>query len=71
MRFVALRGRVVTDYEVWPDGTVLFEDGSINDVRLDDSLLDEADDVYYHLDSLLVPRFVELQFNGTFGVDVA
>jgi hypothetical protein len=29
MRLVALRGQVVTDYEVWPDGTVLFEDSSV------------------------------------------
>ena len=27
MRLVALRGQVVTDYEVWPDGTVLFGKG--------------------------------------------
>ena len=32
-RLVALRGRVVTDYEVWPEGTVLLEGGAIADVE--------------------------------------
>jgi len=70
-RVVALRGRVVTDYEVWTEGTVLFEGGSIRDIRPDDSLLENADEVVEYPDSLIIPGLVDLQVNGGFGVDVA
>src|SRR5215217_2602017 len=71
MRLVALRGQIVTDYEVWPDGTLLLGEGSIADVSPDDSLVAEADEVHDHPESLILPGFVDLQVTGAFGVDVA
>ena len=71
MRRVALVGNVVTDYEVWPEASILIEGGAIRDVSRDASLAAEADEVVEYPDSMLVPGFVDLQVNGGFGIDVA
>ena len=71
MRKVALVGNVVTDYEVWPEASILIEGGAIRDVSRDASLVAEADEIMEYPDSMLVPGFVDLQVNGGFGIDVA
>ena len=67
MRTVALRGRIVTDYEVWEEGTVLLEGGSVAEVSRE--ALD-ADEIHEYPDCFILPGFVDLQVNGSFGVDV-
>jgi N-acetylglucosamine-6-phosphate deacetylase len=54
--------------EVWDGGTVLVEDGRIRAVERGPL---PADEVVELPGSYLVPGFVELQINGSFGVDVA
>ena len=68
MKTVALRGRVVTDHEVWPEGTVLLEGSRIATVSREALTADEVHDYPGHL---LCPGFVDLQVNGSFGVEVA
>lgn len=67
MRTVALRGRIVADREIWPEGTVLLEGSSILEVSRE--ALD-ANEVHEYPGCFVAPGFVDLQVNGSFGVDV-
>ncbi len=67
MTTLALRGRVVTEKEVWDWGTVLVEGGKISAVSREQLDADETLDVG---EGFLAPGFVDLQVNGAFGVDV-
>lgn len=71
MKRVALVGNVVTDYEVWPEASLLIEGSAIREVARDTSLVAAADEIIEYPDSLLAPGFVDLQVNGGFGIDVA
>lgn len=66
LRTVALRGRIVTDYEVWEEGTVLLEGGRVADVGRE---VFQADEIHEYPESFILPGFVDLQVNGSFGVD--
>ena len=68
MRTVALRGWIVTDYEVWEEGTVLLEGSRVADVSREEL---EADKTHEYPECFVLPGFVDLQVNGSFGVDVA
>ena len=67
-RTTALRGRIVTDHEVWEEGTVLLEGGTIEGVERGKV---EADEIHEYPGCLVLPGFVDLQVNGSFGIDVA
>lgn len=71
MKRVALVGNVVTDYEVWPEASLLIEGSAIREVARDTSLAAAADEIIEYSDSLLAPGFVDLQVNGGFGIDAA
>lgn len=68
MSSLALQGRVVTETEVWENGTVVLEGSRIRSVSRGRVEADETRRIH---ESYLVPGFVDLQLNGAFGIDVA
>lgn len=65
-----IRGRLVTDYEVWSGGALLIENGAIEELSREGDVPENAE-LHDYGDSFLVPGFVDLQVNGCFGIDVA
>ena len=70
MSTTAIRGRLVTDYEVWSGAALLIGNGSIEEVSREEASPEDAE-LHDYGDSFLVPGFVDLQVNGCFGIDVA
>ena len=69
MGLTAIRGRLVTDYEVWSGAALLIENGAVRDLSRDGTFPENAE-LHDYGDSFLVPGFVDLQVNGCFGIDV-
>jgi len=64
-----IRGGIVTDYEVLDGGTLLLEGGRVSEVSREATA--EADEVHEYPGCFVLPGFVDLQVNGSFGIDVA
>lgn len=66
----AIRGQLVTDYEIWSDAALLIRDGIVEELSRE-GILEEETELRDYGDSYLLPGFVDLQVNGCFGIDVA